>query len=723
MSDKKPKPPNSVPEEDLSLHENFAPIIAENGLIRQPVKPPTSDTITVSDTVQDLVELRQAEKKAKTLPPQPFPQELTEQVPPEHSFAISGEAKPQVDLSQGEEKVSAPEPKTETKTKRRKHTFLKRLRQARPKKQSAKKAVPSLETVPQVVPPEGLKPVALPEELKPVAPVVPVAPPEQLQPVAPVVPPPQKPPKPQQPKPSRRRWLWVLGIICFLFLGGISSWVPVGRIPLLRNLAYAMGFTPDDTARISFLRALLTWTDKTIGLPGNWSDDPSRISLFAGRSRTGAGKNAGDENDAAGLNVRMDRDSGQTSLINIGALHKLQREKGRALDSVRGAVMPGPGQAEAQADPAQLRDDRVVVRTESNRVQSDVYFGTDADAVGRAAQDGYDSSKTLAKVKNPHIADGKPIDWLLNTTQRLMQTNNPLGGKNRQLEGTRVSWGDSMESLGDKKDRKDLYRAWITSRMAKYTSNLMLKKSLADVGFLGAELPTMASMTLGGGMQIDGSSFQEDQEGWKEYLEFERKCKETLNKMFDDNDGEINNTLKNFQKLYDDKNPSLVYPANCYEMRQASAGAKSNFVSQMETVRDSCKKIRAGYESLESDCMMVISKGMDCDNEEISKGSYGELWEKGKKECNDAFDAAFLSWQGGDENKTREQFEQTVWPNMGKGIASNAGSVKQKLKQHGGQFDTWIRATCDEDGKCEPTDPKQVEQVKDTIGENIFKVK
>ena len=39
MSENKPTPPNSVPEEDLSLHEDFAPIIAENGLIRQPKVP------------------------------------------------------------------------------------------------------------------------------------------------------------------------------------------------------------------------------------------------------------------------------------------------------------------------------------------------------------------------------------------------------------------------------------------------------------------------------------------------------------------------------------------------------------------------------------------------------------------------------------------------------------------------------------------------------------
>ena len=61
-----------VPEEDLNLHEDFQPIIAENGLIR-PQKQEIPDDFTVlpdatftrMDVVQDLVEIRSAQQKAK----------------------------------------------------------------------------------------------------------------------------------------------------------------------------------------------------------------------------------------------------------------------------------------------------------------------------------------------------------------------------------------------------------------------------------------------------------------------------------------------------------------------------------------------------------------------------------------------------------------------------------------------------------------------------------
>ena len=639
MSEHKPLPPNFVPEEDLSMHENFAPIIAENGLIRQPEVPDKETILTASltriDTLQDLVQIRQAEKKEKTLPPQPVPQELTSSAPeaktvpapavpsnPEHSFAITSEEKPTLDLSSdpqegadgkrlGEEKIAqtttlpAVIPAATTalmttgKTKRRKSGLFKKRKKA---KKHAKPQAQSPATPPAT-------------------------------------------PAPKQGHNSRR-WPWVLAVLLFLFLGSITGLVPVEKIPFLRSVAYALGFTKDDTSRISFLRALLAWADKAIGLPGDWSVDSS--SLLAGKLGSGLGISTDAEN-IADLNARMTRYNGQTSLINMAALQKLQREKGRPQDGLLGAVMPAPGQAEAQAAPAQLIGDHVEVRTESTRVQGDVYFGSDAGAINRDARDAYDSSKTLAKVKNPRIADGKPIDWFVNTTQRLMQTTGPLGGANRQLEGTRISWGDNVSTVGDRKERRDLYRAWITSRMSKYTSNLMLKKSLADVGFLGADIPMMVAMSVGGGVQIDAASFQEDQEGWKEYLEFERKCQEALNTA----GNRIHNTVQEFNTLVK-SNSQWDFPANCTEAYPAAPSyQQSRFQAGISRIASYCKQINTDYTTLENKCYLQVNRPQNVCDKGIQT-TYQAHWNNFVGACKNEFDKAFKKW-----------FDEMWWPQKG----------------------------------------------------------
>ena len=75
-----------VPEEDLDLHEDFKPIIAENGLIRQPSSSQEDHTtgtdlagrtFTHMDTVQDLVQIRSAEEKLIDIELPPPSQEST----------------------------------------------------------------------------------------------------------------------------------------------------------------------------------------------------------------------------------------------------------------------------------------------------------------------------------------------------------------------------------------------------------------------------------------------------------------------------------------------------------------------------------------------------------------------------------------------------------------------------------------------------------------------
>ena len=701
MSTRPPKPPNPVPEEDLNLHENFSPAIAENGLIRQPKAPETDPEglpafLTQTDTLQDLVALRHAaqaeqEERQKPLPPK------GEDVREENEKEVLHEAPPTfLTVRQAQATALVPVSKL---TLARRITLLKRKRQharrLKVKRKQRLKAAAQRANIQQAV---GLQNT------------------EQV--------PPQNADNLPNSRHSYRRWPWVLAILLFLLLGGISGLVPVEKIPLLRQLAYAMGFDKADTSRMSFLRALLTWTDKTIGLPGNWAEEGNQSALFARRGSDTNIPGAPEEDAVSGWNAGLTRSGGQTSLIDMKALNAMQLKKGYALDGVRGAVQVPPGREEADLGPAVIRDSDVNVRTEANRDKSEVFFGSDNSAINRNFKDGYDSTKALAKIKNPHISDGKSIDWLLNTTQQLMRTNGPLGGLNRQLESTRVSWGDGIANIGDEKPHKDLYFAWITSRMGQRTPNVMVKKSLVDTGFLGADIPMMASTALGGGVQIDSTSFQADQENWKEYLEWEKQCKETFGK----EGNQITAIEEDLGTRIQSSAKELNYPENCYE---ATTGAfhKETFLNTINGMKKQCQQVEKSYKALEENCNMAVSWG-NCNNiNEIMQ--YESKWDTNVGSCENKLKEMCKIHNDGVvcEPAQLNNYKNDQWKKDGPKILTHFDDVKSMLTADGSEFATWIRGK-EENGFWVPEDmdakgnSKQLDNVKDTIGDgisNIFK--
>ena len=75
---------------------------------------------------------------------------------------------------------------------------------------------------------------------------------------------------------SKKAWMLLVFFLVLLFIGGF---VPVGKIPFLRNLAYAMGYTPDETQKISLLRALFSWNEHQKILRGELPD-PDERTIF-----------------------------------------------------------------------------------------------------------------------------------------------------------------------------------------------------------------------------------------------------------------------------------------------------------------------------------------------------------------------------------------------------------------------------------------------------------
>ncbi len=641
-----------VPEEDLNLHEDFSPIIAENGVIRQSADQredvPLPDPLaTRMDIVQDLVALRSSQEKEKLkeedAPSQPAASSPQEEKPQEQKQEplASEQAPVQPIQNEGEKK-----PKKERRAPR---FFKKKKKAASPAPATQSEVAPAQPSTDQTAQKPAEKTVQESVEKAAAKPVDnPLSPKPQAQ-----LPAPKKP----------RRWPWVLAILCFLFLGTVTGVVPVEKIPLLRNLAYAMGFTKADTARMSFLRALLTWTDKTVGFSAQ--PDGTRSSLWARLFGTDMPEE--ERENLASLQARLSREGGKTSLIDIQALNALQRQKGRSSDEVRGAFLTNPGSEQGQ-DPAAMRDTDVNVRTEANQDKSDVFFGSDATANSRNFQDGYDSVNTLKKLANPYIANGSPIDWIQNTAQRMMRSDVGLGGVNRRLQNMQVNWGNNTGGIGEGKPQRDLYFAWITSRMAQKTPNLMLKKALVDTGFMGADFPATASNVVEyGGVQIDLASFQEDQEAWREYLEWEKKCKEELSTTGD----QVSKLEAQFNTLVKDSS-QWDFPLNCADSKARNTPYEgTNFARNIGSIQNTCKQLERAYSGLRDKCSMSVRTHANNCSAGINN-RYAGYWQRFQASCAQKFEEDFAEWwKQNQSNYTSEQegrkaYENGKWKEDGK---------------------------------------------------------
>ena len=749
-----------VPEEDLDLHQNFQPIIAENGLIR-PKKLPEDLTVspdttfTRMDTVQDLVQIRSAEEKAKEeakkqeaapqAAPAPQPESNANSVAHVQTVeagAFAPEVPPEKSATPQEPAVPEQPAKPQAPAQPQEDS------QSMPSSLLSRDLPPDLPTIPFAQPiskkrkskKERRKLKAALKEKKTLTQTL------AQQPVA-LLPAPKK----------RRRWLWLVAILCLLFLGMIGGVVPVENIPLLRNIAYAMGFSKNDTSRMSFLRALLTWADKGMKSPGqNQQGTDGQASsghlMALERLRMQRSAPINEEEDLGSLSSRMQREGGKTSLIDIQALNALQRQKGRRLDSIRGASMYFDQGKEPEA--AALRDDDVNVRTEANKDNGEVFFGSDAFNTNRDAKDGFDSVNEFKKIANPNIAGVNSVDWFTMTAQRMMKTDMGLGGVNKEFTSTHLNWGNNLNTVGKDKEHRDLYSAWISSRMSKYTSNLMVKKALADTGFMGAEVPTMASNAVGmGGILLDTDSLQEDREAWQEYLDFKKQCEAALGKYSKKIDDAVNDFNAIVKKAKEDIT-SLGYPANCYEALPMTK-LPETFTNNTVTIQRVCKDLDIGYKNLRDACDMTISSSdIACDS---LSDNYGTSFEKFHEGCNAYYiqkEQEYLTQQEAEWKKThtanqpfpREEYAKKYkieqWPTDGKidefsfegKIYGGSEVMFAQIRNDGSNFTTWIKANCETDGNgnvinCTPVDyveatgkSDQIEGVKETIGGYLLQI-
>ena len=387
------------------------------------------------------------------------------------------------------------------------------------------------------------------------------------------------PPTPARPvaRPwyrSNRLWSLVAVILC---LWGVGTMVPVGKIPFLRNLAYAMGFSPDEANRLSFLKALLSWKD----------EDRRQRALAAEGNEFSVFNSGGFESLSA--------DASKSKLINVRSVNAALARRGKQGDDLAGSYNAAPGEEDAVNKPGVvLKENAFSADTQANNTQnSEVFFGADSSAVQRGKQDAYNSVNMLKKLNNKPVAGASAQDWLDRLVDKGIREEANLDEVQKSLDATnsvRAQFGDTKK-LGDTRAKRDMYYAWLTGRAARRTPQPVLKKTLASAGWDGADMPRSVFSASGfSGVAISSDDVVADVESVKKFMELDEKCRNAIKNGSADAPDLEQEALPRIQAL------AGSFPSTCGDR------ANSSFNNTLQALANTCNQVSRSFERVKREC-------------------------------------------------------------------------------------------------------------------------
>lgn len=382
---------------------------------------------------------------------------------------------------------------------------------------------------------------------------------------------------------ARSKKAWAV-LVLFLLLLLTTGVIPVGKIPFLRNLAWAMGYTPEETQEISLLKALLTWNEHSKRMQGELPD-PEGTGVF------------GNDGGFATAHQRMTSQK-DSSLINLRAVNASLAQQGKARDFISGSYHT-LGDENTNLSVARIKGD--AAQTQANAVtQAEVYFGTDADAVARDPKDGFNSTQSLKKIANPHIAGSGNMDWLGRLADKATRSDAGLQNIAKSLEtGGMLSQLNPITSIGNHKAQRDMYYAWLTGMSARRTPNVVLKKTLAAAGFDGADMPKKVFDSSGfSGIGINPDDVVADLDNIKLRLENEKECERALNSSGEMAINQLEEAKKGINSL------AGSFPKTCDEVN-------GDFSNRLSVLRNQCEQVKRAYSDLGAFCGVAVKAGRE----------------------------------------------------------------------------------------------------------------
>ena len=373
-------------------------------------------------------------------------------------------------------------------------------------------------------------------------------------------------------------------MVCVLLLL-FTGVVPVGKIPLLRRLAWAMGYTPDETQHISFLKALLSWNEHAKIMRGELPD-PNETSIF------------GNDGGLMSSQKRLEREK-DSSLINMRAVNAALYKQGKLGDLPTGAYYTVDiGEGKKPSD-VQVTGNSVTTQAGAAKT-GEVYFGTDASVQARDPKDGFNSIGALKKIANPHIAGTSKTDWLDRLVDKATRSDAGLENIAKELKtGSMLSQLNPITDIGNHKAQRDMYYAWLTGMSSRRTPNVVLKKTLAAAGFNGAEMPKKVFDSSGfSGIGINQDDVVSDVENIQIRLKNEKECERVLS-----TSGE--NLVNQLQAAKEGINVlSASFPKTCDDIN-------GNFTNRLAALRNQCEQIKLDYNDLGTFCGVTVKAGRE----------------------------------------------------------------------------------------------------------------
>ena len=322
--------------------------------------------------------------------------------------------------------------------------------------------------------------------------------------------------------------LWAVAGV-FLFFGGAGGLVPAGKSPFLSKVVQAMGCSAQEAEEMSLLKALLRQNQRRREEKPR-ALSPEEIAAAAQRYTDRARAEA--QESAAKYVAGKDVRKLPSALISMRALAAAQRRNGQREDRVSGAYTEVPGTEKDQDRAVRVNNVDAPLATQAAEAGSGaVLFGVDASTTVREEHDGFNSTKILTKIQNPHIAGSTTTSWLTQTMDRAVSTDANLGQLNKGLNmvGNYTNFED-IKTIGNDRPHRDLYYAWLTGKTTYRTPNPMLKKTLAAAGFNGEEMPRRVfdSSLNGTGLGIDPNDVASDAKSIRDRMEKDKTCQAQL---------------------------------------------------------------------------------------------------------------------------------------------------------------------------------------------------
>lgn len=386
---------------------------------------------------------------------------------------------------------------------------------------------------------------------------------------------------------NRRRMLVGLALVFFLFC--VIFIIPVGHIPVLRNLSWLMGFSAQDTQSMSFFRTLLTWAGDADRrhLSGSWSGNDGALSLF-------------DRNQQQKFNAL----GPQSGLFDLNAVNAARRAKGLPPDALYGAYSSNGQQNNAAVNHAVNGWSQQARAEAAAKNAGEVYFGTDANLAARAARENVSikgSSNTASLVMAGGVVGASSVDWLGTAVDKAsLVTNSQLNGALKEASQIPSPLSNLSGSLkAGQKPQRDLATVWLLSKAANRTQYLMLKKQLASAGYMAMEIPKKVydSSGMGTGIGIRGDEVIGDFDDVNQQLLNEEQCRELGN--------EANSNLA--PKLEESK--GLIQQIRGTVPRSCGDGINS-WKEDLIKVQTNCRDVRDLFTNMKTACgTKLVSEG------------------------------------------------------------------------------------------------------------------